>query len=175
LRLVALVVPLALDTFAVCAALAAGGLPRSAQRRVGVVVVGFEAAMPIVGLVAGRGAAAVVSGAAEWIGLGCLAAVGAWLLVEREEPVGTREPGVGGLLLLGVAVSLDEIGVGFSFGLLRIRLAPAIALIAVQAVVASQLGFRLGARATRAGDLAARGAGAALIVVAGALAAAQLL
>ena len=174
-RLAALVVPLALDTFAVCAALAAGGLAGRERRRVGIVFVTFEAAMPIAGLVLGRGAASVAGDAAEWIGVACLAAVGVWLLVEGDEERGARELGLGGLLLLGVAVSVDELALGFSFGLLGIPVAWAVALIAAQAVAASQLGFRLGARAAGAGELAVRGAGAALVVVAAALVAAQAL
>jgi putative Mn2+ efflux pump MntP len=168
-RLVALVVPLALDTFAVCAALAAGGLARRERRRVGAVLVAFEAGMPVVGLVLGRGAAAAIGGAAEWVALAGLAAVGVWLLVEREE----LRPDA--LLLLGLAVSFDELAIGFSFGLLRISMVWAVALIAVQAVIASQLGFRLGGRVARAGALAERGAGAALLAIALALLAARAL
>jgi putative Mn2+ efflux pump MntP len=175
LRLVALVVPLALDTFAVCAALAAGGLGRRERRRIGAVVVGFEVAMPLVGLLLGRGAAEAVGGPAEWIGLGCLAAVGVWLLVEREEPRANVELRLGALLLLGVAVSVDELALGFSFGLLRIGILWAVVLIAAQAVVGSQLGFRLGARAARTGQLAERVAGLTLVAVAVVLSASRIL
>jgi putative Mn2+ efflux pump MntP len=166
LRLVALVVPLALDTFAVCAALAAGGLTQTERRRVGGVVVAFEAAMPLVGLLLGRGASAAAGGAADWIGLGCLVAVGGWLLFEGEETTPAAGLRVGALLALGVAVSIDELAIGFSFGLLRISIVWAVVLIAAQAIVAAQLGFALGARASLAREWAGRLAGAALLLVA---------
>jgi putative Mn2+ efflux pump MntP len=166
LRLVALVVPLALDTFAVCAALAAGGLTRRERRRVGAVLVAFEAAMPLVGLLLGRGAAAAAGGAADWIGLGCLAAVGGWLLLEGDETTAGTGLRAGALLALGVAVSMDELVIGFSFGLLRIAIVWAVVLIATQALVAAQLGFAVGARAAVARAWAGRLAGAALLLVA---------
>jgi putative Mn2+ efflux pump MntP len=50
------------------------------------------------------------------------------------------------LVLLGLSVSLDELAVGFAFGLSRVPVLPALVLIAVQAFVVSQLGFRLGGR-----------------------------
>jgi putative Mn2+ efflux pump MntP len=128
-----------------------------------------------VGLLLGRGAAQAVGGLAEWIGLGCLAAVGVWLLVERDEPPPSVELRLGALLLLGVAVSVDELALGFSFGLLRIGILWAVVLIAAQAVVGSQLGFRLGASAARTGQLAERLAGVALLVVACVLAARRLM
>jgi putative Mn2+ efflux pump MntP len=70
---------------------------------------------------------------------------------------------------------VDELALGFSFGLLRIGILWAVVLIAAQAVVGSQLGFRLGARAARTGQLAERLAGVALIVVACVLAVRRLM
>jgi putative Mn2+ efflux pump MntP len=174
LRLLALVVPLALDTFAVCAGLGASVLPVAERRRVAAVLVAFEAAMPLVGLLLGRGATELVGGWIEWVALACLAAVGVWLLVQREEPLRGR-PGIAALLLLGVAVSADELAIGFSFGLLGVSIVWALLLIAGQALVAAQLGLRLGARGRRFGELAERGAGATLLAVAGVLAVARLL
>src|SRR4051812_35475562 len=114
--------------------------------------------MPVAGLLVGRGAASAVGAAGEWVGLTCLAAVGAWLLVEREEALPR-----GSLLALGLAVSLDELAIGFSFGLLGVSIGWAVALIAAQALVASQLGFRLGARLAQKAAQIERFAGAALV------------
>jgi putative Mn2+ efflux pump MntP len=122
--------------------------------------------MPVVGLLAGRTAAGAVGGAAKWVGLACLLGVGVWMLLEREEPAGNEALRAGALLALGLAVSLDELAIGFSFGLLRVAIGWAIALIAAQALVAAQLGFRLGGRASGAGEHAERIAGAALVAVA---------
>jgi putative Mn2+ efflux pump MntP len=54
LKLILLIVPLGLDTFAVAAALGMRGLPARARLRVSVVMSGFEMAMPIVGLLLGH-------------------------------------------------------------------------------------------------------------------------
>src|SRR5438128_625594 len=104
--------------------------------------------MPLVGLLLGRGAAELVGGWVEWAALGCLAAVGLWLLAEGEERVDGM-PGAAALLLLGLAVSADELAIGFAFGLLGVSIVWALLLIAGQALVAAQLGLRLGARGPR--------------------------
>jgi putative Mn2+ efflux pump MntP len=48
--------------------------------------------------------------------------------------------------LLGVSISLDELAIGFTLGLLRLPAAEVIALIAAQAFILTQLGLRLGHR-----------------------------
>jgi putative Mn2+ efflux pump MntP len=78
----------------------------------------------------------------------------------------------GGLAVvgLGLSISLDELAIGFTLGLLNVPVVPAIALIAAQAFVVSQVGFALGGRigvATREG--AERLAGAVLILIAAVL------
>src|SRR6516164_11411560 len=50
------------------------------------------------------------------------------------------------LVLLGLSVSLDELAVGFTLGLSRVPVVPALVLIGLQAFVVSQIGIRLGAR-----------------------------
>jgi putative Mn2+ efflux pump MntP len=71
---------------------------------------------------------------------------------------------------LGLSVSLDELAIGFSLGLLNVPILPAIVLIAAQAFIVSQAGFALGGRIGEAArEGAERLAGAVLIVIAGAL------
>ena len=80
------------------------------------------------------------------------------------------------LIDLGLSVSLDELAIGFSLGLLNVPVVPAIVLIAAQAFVVSQIGMALGGKvgeATREG--AERLAGAVLIVIAAALGIAKFL
>src|SRR3954452_10579131 len=54
LVIIALLVPLALDTFALIAALGLSGLPRRLRLRTSLVLAAFEAGMPLVGLAIGR-------------------------------------------------------------------------------------------------------------------------
>jgi manganese efflux pump family protein len=50
------------------------------------------------------------------------------------------------MLALGISISLDELAIGFSLGLVRLPVVPVIIAIAVQALLASQLGLALGHR-----------------------------
>ena len=64
---------------------------------------------------------------------------------------------------LGVSISLDELAIGFTLGLLHISAALVIALIAVQTLIVTQLGLRLGGRLSeRVREGAERLAGLAL-------------
>ncbi len=52
-KLIALVLPLGLDTFAVAAALGVAGLEPKRRLRLSLLMTGFEAGMPLVGLALG--------------------------------------------------------------------------------------------------------------------------
>ena len=159
MRTLALVLPLAIDTFAATAALAVAGLTPAQRRRATVLFPAFEAGMPLLGLAGGALAGRAAGGVAAWIAIGVILATGAWMLAEREEGHGAAT------VALAASVSVDELAVGFSLGLLGVPAVEAIALIALQAVVASQAGLRLGARlGARAGERAERLAGVALLV-----------
>jgi putative Mn2+ efflux pump MntP len=96
------------------------------------------------------------------------------MLLERDEQRVARLAQVRGpaALLLGLSISLDELAIGFTLGLLRLPAGLVIALIALQAFVVAQLGLRLGSRlserlreaAERVAGLALAGLGAALLV-----------
>ena len=78
-------------------------------------------------------------------------------------------------LLLGVIISLDELAIGFTLGLLRLPVVLVIALIAGQAFLLAQLGLRLGERmSARLREGAERLAGVALAGLAVALLAEKL-
>jgi putative Mn2+ efflux pump MntP len=70
------------------------------------------------------------------------------------------------LLELGISISLDELGIGFSLGLTHLPLIPVILAIGAQAFAAARLGMLLGARiAQRYREAAERVAGIVLIVL----------
>src|SRR6266851_861432 len=175
-RLIALILPLSLDTFAVAAAIGMTR-PTGAQRvRFSLLFAAFEGGMPVIGLVVGAGLGRVIDGWSEYVAIAALAGLGVYMLWARADNVdqdrlqklaSARGPAV---IALGLSVSLDELAIGFGLGLLNVPIVPAIVLIAAQAFVVSQVGFALGGRigeATREG--AERLAGAVLIVIAGAL------
>jgi putative Mn2+ efflux pump MntP len=150
LKLILLIVPLGLDTFAVAAALGMRGLPAAARLRVSLVMSSFEMAMPIAGLLLGHAIGHIVGDNAEFIAIAVLALLGAWMLLSDDDNETGRvdELAAGrGLVLiaLGLSISLDELAIGFTIGLLRLSLWLAIVLIGVQAFLFAQLGLRVGA------------------------------
>jgi putative Mn2+ efflux pump MntP len=166
LKLIGLVLPLGLDTFAVSAAL---GMTRgTASRRLGtsLLFAGFEGAMPLVGLAAGRPLGNAVGSAADYVAIAILAALAVMMLISDEGELDVsrlRGQGLGSSIALGLSVSLDELAIGFTLGLLRLPILPVLILIAVQAFVLTQVGMRLGSRVgDRVREGAERLAGAAL-------------
>lgn len=104
------------------------------------------------------------------IASGLLVGLGFYLMFARdneEESVEALAAARGWAAIgLGLSVSLDEFAIGFSFGALRVPVLPALVLIAVQAVVISQLGFRVGHRLNIASrERAERVVGMLLIVI----------
>jgi len=179
-RVIALVLPLGLDTFAIAAALGITRLSGSQRVRFSLLFAAFEGGMPVIGLLIGAGLGQAIGGWSEFLAIAALAGVGAYMLFGRDEDeerarklAAARGPAMIGL---GLSVSLDELAIGFSLGLLNVPIIPAIVLIAAQAFIVSQVGFALGGKvgeATREG--AERLAGAVLVVIAGALLVARIL
>jgi len=176
LKLILLVVPLGLDTFAVSAALGMRGLPKRERLRVGLLMAGFEAAMPVLGLVAGRALGQFVGNTADYLAIAVLGLLGTWMLVHHEGDEDDEAVGLAGasplvLLALGISISLDELAIGFTIGLLHLSLWLAVVLIGAQAFLLSQAGLRLGARlGEQFHERAEQLAGAALLGLAALLA-----
>jgi putative Mn2+ efflux pump MntP len=164
-KLALFVLPLGLDTFAVSAALGVSGVAGRRRLQLGLVMAGFELAMPVVGLLIGHGLGDALGHVARYVAAAALVALGVYLFVEDDEV----RPDVRGIALvgLGLSVSLDELAIGFSAGLVHVSLEWALVLIAVQAFVASQLGLRLGTRVGESvRERAEQLAGAALVALA---------
>lgn len=148
-----LLLPLALDTFALAAALGMAGLERHDRLRVTLVFTAFEAGMPIAGMLIGSVAGAFLGAWAGYGGIAFLLVAG--LLLLRPGQNEADEAGrlrllahARGLAILdlGLSISVDELTVGLSAGLLGLSIVFTVVWIAVQAFVATQVGFRLGAR-----------------------------
>lgn len=151
LKLIALVIPLGLDTFVVSAAVGAGRLPVRHRLRVALLFTLFEGGMPLVGLGLGASLSTVVGSAAEYIAIGLLVGLGFYVLFfededDEQDKVGQLGTLGWGTLLLGLSISLDELAIGFSLGLLHLPKVAALVLIAGQAFLVAQVGLRLGGR-----------------------------
>ena len=153
LTLIALVVPLGLDTFAIAAALGMTGLSRQDRIRVTALFTAFETGMPVVGIVLGAVAGTVAGKAAEYIAIAILIGLGLFMLWPRRDD-GDESKRVGLLartrglaaIGLGISISMDELAIGFTLGLLRFPVLLVIGLIAIQTLVVTQAGLRLGSR-----------------------------
>jgi putative Mn2+ efflux pump MntP len=175
-KLVALVAPLGLDTFAVAAALGLAGAGTRQRLRITALFTAFEAGMPLIGLALGAPLGDAIGRTADYIAIGVLLALGLYMLLapeERDEQQLARLGEARGpaALLLGLSISLDELAIGFTLGLLRLPTGLVIGLIALQACIVTQLGLRLGSRlsgplreaAERVAGLALAGLGIALL------------
>ncbi len=169
LKLIGLIVPLGLDTFAVAAALGITGLKRQARLRVSLLFTGFEMGMPLVGFFGGRLAGEVAGNAADYLAIAILVGLGLYMLKPGDNEAEEQWLGLlaqtRGLpaIMLGVSISLDELAIGFTLGLLRLPVLLVIVLIGVQTFTVTQIGLTLGSRiGERIREGAERVAGVAL-------------
>jgi putative Mn2+ efflux pump MntP len=150
LKLIALVVPLGLDTFAVAAALGISGLTRRDRLRVTALFTAFEMGMPVVGFLLGSIAGNVAGKAADYVAIVILIGLGLFMVWPKGDDAEEQRLGLlartHGLAAigLGVSISLDELAIGFTLGLLRFPVALVVLLIGIQTFALTQLGIRLG-------------------------------
>jgi manganese efflux pump family protein len=148
LKLIALVLPLGLDTFGVALALGLAGLPPEKRLRVSLLFAGFEAAMPLIGVALGAPLGHAIGSVADYIAAVLIAALGIYMLLaendEEDRLLSLTQRGLVGAVALGVSISLDELAIGFSAGLLRLPILAMVIAIAAQAFIATQIGVRLG-------------------------------
>ena len=160
-RLVPLILTLGLDTFALSTALGVAPLPARTRLRLALTFATAEGLMPAVGLLLGRPLGDAIGTGAVYVAAVLLIGTGVWLLREglEDDDDADDEPGgeaarimsaamARGWPLLGIAlsVSLDELAMGFSFGVLRVPVVPALGAIALQALVVSVIGQWIGRR-----------------------------
>lgn len=169
-----LLLPLALDTFALAAALGLAGLEQRDRLRVALVFTVFEAGMPIVGVLVGRAIGNLIGVWAGYGGIAVLVVAGVLLLRpgqhEEDETrrlrLLARARGLA-ILDLGLSISVDELTVGLSAGLIGLSIAVTVIWIAIQAFLAAQAGLRFGARiGEEFRERSEQAAGVALISVA---------
>jgi manganese efflux pump family protein len=181
LKLVAFVLPLGLDSFAVAAAIGASQVTTAWQRlRISLIFVIFEGGMPLIGLGLGIALARGVGQAAGYLAGSAVIAIGAWMLLaggQDEDEKASRLAGSRGLtvIMLGISISLDELAIGFTIGLAHLPIAAITVAIALQALLAAQLGLAIGARVSeRWRERAEQAAGTTLILLGACLIAVQL-
>jgi putative Mn2+ efflux pump MntP len=179
LKLIALIVPLGLDTFAASAALGAAGAAGRERLRIGLLFGSFEAAMSLIGYAVGTPVGRAVGSVGNYVAAGLVAALGVWMLFagdDDDETAGLLRVRGLAAIGLGLSISLDELAIGLSLGVLGLPAVPVAVAVGVQALAFSQVGLALGGRLSeRARQGSERAAGVALILLGGALALGQLL
>jgi manganese efflux pump family protein len=181
LKLLAFVLPLGLDSFAIATAIGAARATTASQRlRISLILVIFEGGMPLIGLGLGSVLAHGIGVAADYLAAIVVSGIGAWMLLsddQDEEAKASRITTSRGLALmgLGIGISMDELAIGFSIGLTRLPVTTVIAAIALQAFIAAQVGLATGAKiAERWRERTERLAGITLVVLGAYLIAEQL-
>jgi manganese efflux pump family protein len=179
LALLLVALSLGLSNFAAAVGIGVTGVNARVRLRVGVIFGVFEAGMPVLGLLAGRGLAGVLGQASQWVGGGVLIATGGYALVQarRNPPRATipSSPGPARLMASGLALSIDNLAIGFALGTYRVPFALAVAVIAVVSVTLSLTGLELGAGIGRkAGQWGEVLGGVILVAVGAAIAAGAL-
>ena len=147
-------VSLGLSNFAASVGIGVSGVDARTRWRVGVVFGLFEAGMPVVGLLLGRGLAGTLGGAARWVGAGLLVAAGGYAVVQSLRSRGQGGDGhqdvagqrTGRLLVTGAALSIDNLVAGFALGAYHVSLIVAAVVIGAVSAGLSLLGLELGSR-----------------------------
>jgi len=110
----------------------------------------FQAAMPVIGWLAGLSLRDFISGIDHWIAFGLLSFIGLKMIYEAikmekgERGIDPLNPSV--LFMLSIATSIDALAVGVSFAFLKISIATPIVVIGIVTFLLSFLGIFIGNR-----------------------------
>jgi len=157
-----------LSNFAGAIGIGLSGIDTRTRIRVGLAFGFFEAVMPLIGLLIGQAAAAYIGHhLTSYVAGGILILTGAytiwqgWGLEKKEKPAGDH-----GLIITALALSIDNLAVGFALAVYHIQIVLAAAVMAVVSVVMSLIGLELGSRlGTRVEGLSEEIGGSVLILV----------
>jgi manganese efflux pump family protein len=178
IALLLVAVSLGLSNFAAAIGIGITGVDARTRLRVGVVFGAFEAGMPVLGLLLGHGLAGVLGQATRWVGAGLLIATGVYGLIQqrRHDRQGTataRSPGR--LVITGLALSIDNLAVGFALGAYHVSFPLAAAIIGAVSITLSLIGLELGARLGARTGQRGEALGSLILIAVGAAIAAGLL
>jgi putative Mn2+ efflux pump MntP len=162
---------LGLSNFAAAIGIGLSGVDGQLRIRIALIFGFFEALMPLLGLLVGRRLAEVIGSTASYVGGGLLIATGLYELVQARLSVSevARPPDTRKLILMGAALSIDNLVVGFALGSNDVPLAEAAIVIATVSVGMSLVGLEIGRRLGRVVERWSAELGAAVLVLAGIL------
>lgn len=150
LALLLVATAIGLDNFAVAVGFGLSGITNQVRLRVGLVFGTFEAGMPIVGLLLGHRLAHGFGHTTRWVGAGLLIATGVYGIVaellDRDTRPRSSQVGIAQLIITGLALSIDNLVIGFALGTYHVGVLLAAVVIGVVSVGLSLVGLELGAR-----------------------------
>ena len=137
-----------LSNFAGAIGIGLSGIDTKTRIRVGLAFGFFEAVMPLIGLLIGQAAAGYIGGhLTGYVAGGILILTGAytiwqgWGLEKKEKSSGSHS-----LIITAMALSIDNLAVGFALAVYHIQIVLAAATMAAVSVVMSLIGLELGSR-----------------------------
>ena len=148
-EVIVLAVALSMDAFAVSIGLGSKGDVRGLGLKAGLYFGVFQALMPFIGYLGGKGVLGWVDAYAHWIAFGLLALIGAKMIYEGlsegiEEDIEALTHKM--MLLLAIATSIDAMAAGFSLTLLEVNAWLACAIIGATTFAFSWVGVLIGER-----------------------------
>ncbi len=146
-EVIVLAVALSMDAFAVSIGLGSKGNTRGLGLKAGLFFGSFQALMPFIGYLGGKGVLGWVEAYAHWIAFGLLVLIGAKMIYEGlQEGIENdiKEITNKMMLLLAIATSIDAMAAGFSLTLLDINVYLACLIIGVTTFIFSWMGAVIG-------------------------------
>src|SRR3990172_11144593 len=147
LEVIVLAVALSMDAFAVSIGLGSKGDTRGLGLKAGMFFGVFQALMPFIGYLGGKGVLGWVDAYAHWIAFGLLALIGAKMIYEGfqegiEEEISAVTNKM--MLILSIATSIDAMAAGFSLTLLDANPYFACLIIGITTFAFSWVGVYIG-------------------------------
>jgi manganese efflux pump family protein len=172
LSLLLVSVSVGLSNFAGAIGIGLSGIDARTRIRVGIAFGLFEALMPLIGLLLGAAVAGYIGGhVASYVAGGILILTGAYTIwqgrqVEREEK-GPDKLQTHRLIVTALALSIDNLAVGFALAVYHIQLVIAAATMGAVSVVMSLVGLELGHRLGRRVEEWSEEIGGAVLILVG--------
>lgn len=148
-EVIVLAIALSMDAFAVSIGLGSKGNTRGLGLKAGMFFGTFQALMPFIGYLGGKGVLGWVDAYSHWIAFGLLALIGGKMIYEGlqegiEEDIAAITNKM--MMLLAIATSIDAMAAGFSLTLLDINVYLACMVIGVTTFAFSWVGVQIGKR-----------------------------
>jgi putative Mn2+ efflux pump MntP len=144
-----------LSNFAGAIGIGISGIDARTRIRVGVAFGLFEGLMPVIGLLLGASVVGYLGGSARYIGAGILVLTGGYTIWQARrtarleaQPGAVAASGLGThqLLVMALALSIDNLAVGFAIAIYNVPILEAAVLMAAVSVAMSLVGLELGHR-----------------------------